>query len=128
MRRNNLLPNEAGEGSDGDREADPGKIASLFWNVRQMPARIHFKWLDAQILDASAHQELDESHFTKYQHAFQKKNFDNAEYFEDVRKTQTRDSFQEAGFNHPRDIDNTYDILVEDVDDLMNEIDLEKEK
>ena len=119
-------------GSDGDSEEDEGSIAGIFPHCKEAPARICFKWLDSERVTAAATGKEEQETSTKSNLtsslAFQRRNFDSQAYFGAVEKTQTRESLRQAGFRSLRDIDNTFDILVEDIDDLMAEIDLESQK
>lgn len=122
---------EKGESSSSDENS----VAALFPHCKEAPARLCFKWLDIEQA-ATAFGGVEEAEASVAPKgapfvnplAFQRKNFDNSAYFRAIEKTQTRESLFEAGFRSLRDIDNTYEILVEDIDDLMSEIDLQRQR
>ena len=78
-------------------------------------ARIGFIWVSSKDLCTDKLQ-------------FQKPRFNTLNYFQDLAKDYSQADLNDCGFNSIRDIDNCYDILVHDLEDMMVEIDHEKKK
>ena len=59
---------------------------------------------------------------------FQKTGFDSSQYLSSIQHQYSEELLGSCGFNRLNDIDHTYDLLVRDLLDLIQEISLEKQK